>query len=237
VAFPTVSDAATTAVATNDATPTANYPATVASDDLLILFTSNDGSGDSPSYSAPMTLIVAEAGDAGGCGDGAAYEFAAGDEDGGTVDWTISGAEESVCRILAIAGAHATTPPEGALSGSEKTDTSPDSPSVSPSWGAEDNMFIAFYAQNNGGAATAYPTSYADNQVTAFSSAASGNCSMGLATRELNATSDDPAVFTSDTSAAWAALTVVVRPAAGVAATPHGVFGHPLHGPFAGPVG
>ena len=71
------------------------------------------------------------------------------------------------------------------------------------------------------GKATAYPTNFDDNQHT-FDSTTGDNTivNYGVATRELNASSEDPGAFVKNSTDGWRAFTLAIRPKVG---TPVGI--------------
>ena len=94
--------------------------------------------------------------------------------------------------------------------------TAPDPPSLTPSWGAKDTLWLAAVGYFAGTATvTAYPTNYSNGRNDRLDNGDYG-VGIGSARRELNAASEDPGTFTLS---AWSRLisnTVAVQPAAGV---------------------
>lgn len=141
-----------------------------------------------------------------------AYKFADGTE-GSTISVSVSaGTGSAVTRALItrIQNAHASSAPEMA-SVANGSGTTPNPPSLSPSWGSDKTLWIALFGCQNDTTAnvTAYPTNYDDNQKFIPNSATT---TIAWATRELEASSDDPGTFTISTSRTWGARTVGVRP-------------------------
>jgi hypothetical protein len=129
-----------------------------------------------------------------------------------TLTVNYSAAEVTGYYVYRITGAHASTPPEAAAV--IGTSATPDPPNLAPSWGAEDNLWVAGFALDDGTKTlSSYPTNYSDNQATVAGSTA--GVRLGIATRELNASSENPGSFTVSASDSWVALTIAVRPAAG----------------------
>lgn len=152
---------------------------------------------------------------------GVAYKWSDGTETGTfTVTQAGSPTGNAVTFLMSIPGAHPSTPPEA---GGFATGTlaNADPGSLSPSWGAEDTLWIAIGAvgeTSTGGTwtglTTTPPANYG-NQDTASGTIADiiGALGTGIAFRQLNAASDDPGAFTNDISnTRWAGLTVAVRP-------------------------
>jgi hypothetical protein len=110
---------------------------------------------------------------------------------------------------------------DGGVNGSdpdaEGDDTNPNPSIATVSGGAaSDALWFACGTSEGGSPEAEYtvaPASYT-NLSTQSTNAGSGGCSMGLARRELNAESENPGAFTQDSSFAWAAMTIAVRPAA-----------------------
>jgi hypothetical protein len=107
---------------------------------------------------------------------------------------------------------HGTTPPEASSTSGATGD--PDPPSLTPSWATDDTAWAAGFGADLESIVTGFPTSYDSNQHGDSSASGAGSATHGIATRELNAASDDPGVFTRDVSDDWVAYTVAVRPSA-----------------------
>lgn len=88
--------------------------------------------------------------------------------------------------------------------GATGSSVNPDPPSLTPSWGARNTLWLAVCGYGNNSAITNYPTSYTDgfNYKTSYS--------VGSARRELNVASENPAVLTIATSIGWVANTIAV---------------------------
>lgn len=226
MAFPVVSSAGYSEEAENATSHDVVLPAGIVSGDLLLLFVSLDGAPTLSGFPAGWTQVIRTSATAAVAevwykiADGSEVNFA----------YTSSGVETSVNRCLRITSWHGTTAPE-ATGATSTGNTTPNPPTLTPSWGSADTLWAAYYGMDGGagatGEATAYPTSYANNQYTDVSGiGGAGTVAMAVATRELAAASDDPGTFTSNRSDAWAALTVAVRPAAagaGGAPPGHGI--------------
>ena len=142
------------------------------------------------------------------------YKFASGAESNTT--YSLSTAIESATRVLRITGAHASTPPECATN--EFTGDFPNTPSLTPSWGAEDTLFYSIFSKYNGSdSINAYPTNYIKYQYNGGGGALP--LQVGTAARELNATSDDPDGYNLDGAGNGVGITLAIRPAAAAAAT------------------
>jgi hypothetical protein len=133
---------------------------------------------------------------------------------GGSFDLT-SSSEGFAHAMAVIDGAHASTDPVGTFV--TATDANPDPP-VCPaagdlSWGTEDTLWIVTYGWDGNNAHSAYPTNYANDQIT-DRWANTGGSGVAMATRELAAANEDPGTATIGGSDQWVAATIAVRPAA-----------------------
>jgi hypothetical protein len=136
-----------------------------------------------------------------------AYRFADGTE-GSSISVT-TGNAKGAHFCYRITGMHASQAPEAGTAVNATT-TTPNPPSVSPSWGAEDNLFIAVCSNDNDNQVNAYPTNYSLGQLSVKTTATS-TVAIGVAGRQLNASSDDPGTFTISGSERTTANTIVVR--------------------------
>ena len=133
-----------------------------------------------------------------------------------SVTITTSSSEMSNSHSYLISGAHASQAPEGA-STATGNDANPNPPSLNPSWGSEETLFVAFAATRFATTFSAAPTNYTDliNGPTEDDA----NASAGSARRVLTADSEDPGTFTNGGGANWITTTVAVRIAAAGDAT------------------
>lgn len=213
MAFPTIQTADTKngVVTTNSNSWTLIYPTNIAAGDLLIAFVAADGF---PSLTWPANWVGI-----GATSGGAAvvlavrYKIALGSESG-TFTVSLDATEQGAWRIFRITGWHGTTPPDSASIDGGGSSQFPDPPNLNASWGAADNLWFASCGVDTSRTISVYP--YPDNQ-TADVSGGSGGATLGLCTKNLNASSDNPGTFTISASDDWAVETVVVRPAASVA--------------------
>lgn len=147
-------------------------------------------------------------------------KVAAGTEAGTSPVFTTDSGANSSHQVYRVTSWHGTTPPEGGTSATSSS-TTPNPPSLTPSWGAEDTLWIAAF---NGGfngspSVSTYPTNYT-NGVDTVSGGGFQVSLLGTARRELNAASDDPGTFTISGAAEWVAQTVAVCPAVAIPPSP-----------------
>jgi hypothetical protein len=210
MAFPTATTLAS-ARTTNGTSLVINYPSTAAAGDLVLVFAGADSGASAFTWpggwaslgTANFTGFIAEV----------VYAVQSGGETSVTVTHT-SERSNAIAVLIPAASWHGTSAPEMAtpVTGSS---TTPNPPSLTPSWGADDTLWIAGLFADDSNAplpVTSWPTNYADNQTQQYSNTSA--CDQALATRGLNAASEDPGTFTMTKTETWSAVTVAVRPAA-----------------------
>jgi hypothetical protein len=210
--FPTVAGTAATYVASGTSWACA-LPASVAAGDLLFVFVSGDSAISDVKY--PGSWV--ELWDLNGVSNlfSGAYLVAAGGETSVTVSLNGGSADDLVCLTYRITGWHGTTPPEDGVAVEHDTPAHPNPPSLTPSWGAEDTLWIAV-----GSAGRCEDTNYSglvsqngDSDGSPVNCSNDTQPSIGAAVRSLNATSDNPGAFTiSNTASGGGSNTVAVRP-------------------------
>lgn len=192
-----------------------NMPATVDSGDLLIALVEvrNAGTWTKPSGWNDITTLSQAGGGSVGKLNGF-YKIADGTEDGGTATWTASVGTSAIWQVIRVTSWHGTTPPEAATASGDVTSANP--PTLSPSWGSEDTLWLAVagHAAASTAAFTAAPASYSGFQNDGASSGG-GAVSLASSYRAVTASSEDPGTFTAGGSNRWwAAATIAIRPAA-----------------------
>jgi hypothetical protein len=122
---------------------------------------------------------------------------------------TLGASERGAARVYAIGGSHSSTA-SPALTATA-TSANPNPPSLDPSgWAAEDTLWIAVMAHDAGNlAVTAGPVNYTDFAEHRIGTATTG-AGFAFASRQLNAASEDPGVFTM-TAEDSVAATVAIR--------------------------
>jgi hypothetical protein len=214
-------------VATNVATAidpwSITLPASSAGELLVALL--RTGAADATGAITGWAVLVNDSSDAGAGNVYVMYRWADGTEGvsasvewsatrkGGAVVWRITGAENPATQAPEQVGANYTT-----------TANTADPPSISPTGGSKDYLFLALGAQDGEvGAFTASPASY--STITAANSGTGGtpgtNVQIGGASRQLTSASENPGVFTHAAAATGGrAITLAIHPAAPAAAIP-----------------
>jgi len=180
-------------VASCDATPTVTWP-----DASYVVLQ------DAAAASTTAKLVVV-------------YRRMAGGESGTFAVGT--GASEAMAwRLRIIRGVHATSAPEISVGATFTSIQAPDPDALTPSWGAEDTLWVAVEAHDGSVTTTGWPTNYTGDQTSDTGSVtAASRSGTGSAIRNLNATSDDPGVFATSAGEESRAATLAIRPAAGAA--------------------
>jgi hypothetical protein len=211
--FPRVASVATflgTGTDTTTHTGAGVIPANPRVGELLLMIAASDGNPTITGWDGTWTLI-----DSGNIsGNGAKSQIWAKISDGTetTFDLTTSVAERIGTWTARIRNWHGTTMPEVGTS-AVGSSLFPDPPSLSPSWGAEDTLWIAL-AHHGGGNidARSYPKNYEGGVQIKGNNVAAGNAIL-VSRRELNAASEDPGTCALSASDPWRAQTIAIRPA------------------------
>lgn len=227
MAFPQVTFTNTSGETSNVTTHTVSLPATVAANDFLLIFAGINGT---PSITPPSgwTTLLDLPGT--NCKLAIFKKKAAGTEGGTTVTFgTGAGENSSHCAYAGDDWSEDINDIE-ISTGATGSNTAPDSDSVTASWGSDENLFISAYGLRRGRTISTYPSSYTGNQLESRGIDSTGGSSAACASRELNASNDDPGVYAIISSSPWAAATVVIKPASGSAPvlslpTPSGTLG------------
>lgn len=178
-------------------------PAGITAGDLLIAVFGYVTLGATVTPPAGWTLV----GSGGSVLALAIYRRTANGSEGGTATFTTSASAASMHNTYRIAGQHASSNPEISA-----FPTTADPPSLSPSWGAANTLWLAILAHTaNSPDITAAPANYTN----LLKSASVSSALVGSARRLLNAASENPGVFTaSGSSPADVSCTLAIRPAA-----------------------
>jgi hypothetical protein len=194
---------------------------TCAAGDLLIAVVSADGNPNfAGTLTTNMTSFVAKAANGTAVTAQCFYRICDGSE---TSPWVLNldASETGTVSFILIPAAtwHGTTVPEGVAWVNVDT-TNPDPPSLNPAgWGTEDTLWIAVVAYDLGTVTvSAYPANYTDDQTNIRGNNASGT-GHGVATRSLNAASDDPGTFTLSATEDTLSTLIAVRPTSGLTVT------------------
>ncbi|GAH69806.1 unnamed protein product, partial [marine sediment metagenome] len=182
-------------------------PANIASGDLLLVFFSSDGASTITFPEGWTQLFQTENGTY--VTFGAWYRIADGEE-GATITVTTSTSEMTAHTSYRIIG-YSGTPEIGTATTGINGFSDP--PSLTPTWGALDTLWLAIEGHDYHQDVLDYPVNYTDGRCDYASS--NGGCGVATARRELNAISEDPSSFYMSADQ-WVANTVAIKPEEGV---------------------
>ena len=207
--FPNVESSTLSTTNANTMSHPVALPATVNSGDVLVVAAAWDGSPTITWDNATAGTWTEKVNRANGtsCRVVVYSKIADGTEGGKTLSLTSSASEQMVARVFRISGAHGDV---------EAADTAtsnipPNPPSLTPSWGEADTLWLAIVAIDTLAHAEGAPSNY--GPLTSDSSSASGLATLATAYRQLTAATEDPGVFTGMGNVPWAAATIAIRPA------------------------
>jgi hypothetical protein len=204
VAFPTVTNSANT-TSTSSASLALTMPASIVAGRLLLAVSASSVNEAATTAMTGWTKLAATQ-KASGAGTLAAFAKIAAGSDTGTVTGSTAARSITTYQIDAWSGVLA----DIQLSIVDVATLDP--PSVTPGFGALDYLWLA--AVRNGAAITAAPTNYG-TLVTAGSATV-----VGSAQRNLNASSEDPGVFTGTVATSPVTATIAIKPVAAAVTNP-----------------
>ena len=191
------------------------------SGDLIVIAWATDGSG-AANFSTSATRVdgtgswaftagFADENHTAGCNGGIRYRVADGTEPS-TLRFTTSASEHFCARAYVIqAGTFDSTTPITVTRGTEAATAAVVTPNCDPAGGAADFLWITGYAADDDDESTAAPTNYS-NFVCIESAQSTTSCSLGIADRELNATSENPGDFTMAAAEEHIPWTLAIHP-------------------------
>jgi hypothetical protein len=193
---------------TNQNSFAAPLPASIAAGNLLLLFYTVIEDPTPPTVTTPSGWTLFSTETVGFTRTYAFWKIASGSE-GATVTVTHSGLARPASTSYRITGHDAAQAPELLYAANSN-----DPPSLTPSWGNQNNLWVAGTSGVSGTNVTAptYPSGYSDNQLTTASSNGAGG-KMATATKGAIGSSDNPAAFVNNLPTNPVAFTVAVKPA------------------------
>ena len=228
--FPTRQSNTGGAAASSSISHVVNMPAGVTSGDLLVIIF---GTRASRTITEPSgwTKLSQSAGS--NTSLAVIYKKSDGTE-GADETVTLSANAWAAWETYRITGAvdPASQAPEAAYAFADVDESSGDPPSLTPTGGAKDYLWLTVAFKRDDDEVTTFPANYVN---TGFERTASTPAALGFAERTVNASSEDPGVFSWAQAADWTAVTIAIHPAAG-GANPKGPLGMVLNGPFGGPM-
>lgn len=208
MAFPTIEDVTESFNAVASTNLIVSMPAVVNAGDLLLLLISPDGSAAAGISATGWTSKLSNAFSSSARID-VQCKIADGSEAGGTVTFTCSSSKAFSAQLYRISGWYGNLGGVEVSSAVGATTASPDPPSLTPSAGALDYLWIATCVSSSSRNLSGIPTNYTNGLKTTDGS----TTVIFSARRFLNAASEDPGTFSLAGSSTTNAATIAVRPA------------------------
>lgn len=232
MAFPTVSDRISRTFSSRATSQSVTLPATVNANDLLLIqFTCQYSAGAADPLSTPTgftALATAEGAPAPPSRYSVGWfaKLADGTEDGTNVSFATVGSASitAVAEIRRIAASSWFQSIASGISISTVTSaiaSSVSPPSVTASWGSDDNLFIVSAgAADDDVAFNSAPANYSQLTSAVTGAGTNNGCSVGCTERELAAASDSGGTFGLASTESIRCTRLVIRPAAAVTGNP-----------------
>lgn len=217
MAFPTVQSRTTGASTATATSHTVTLPATInAGDLLLVAFTCGGGSGTTLTWdntTAGTWTTVADATHTTAVRGTLLSKVASGTESGAALSITLSASAQVAWTIWRITG-HQGSVEAGSAIGSSVTIAFS---ALTPSWGADDNLWIAAAHINSSPTVSTYSTNYTNP--TRAAGTGTGRMTTESCERLLNASSETPSSWTLSGANTHVQYTIAVRPSGGLTIT------------------
>ena len=221
--FPVVETTNVSEESSNTGSHTVNMPASVVSGELVFV---GFGTSDDPgtvTWPSAFTQIFGVF-ESRGANEGMYGAWAKGADVTGSSTVTVSTSNNVRSSHVSyrISGAEDpdTQPPEAATA--NDTNGAPNPPSLSPTGGAKDYLWLAVGSSSHAPTYSAFSTSYINGiQIANDVSGSATRTSTGGCQRQLNASSEDPSVWSSseESSAEWVGATIAIHPSGAATAT------------------
>ncbi|MGE3463890.1 MAG: hypothetical protein AB7I04_18430 [Pseudomonadales bacterium] len=205
--FATLEEVTSTNFNSAATTHNVNMPATVNAGDGLMCLFGAQGTGTVVTTPSGWSLVHH---DQQIQGDWNLYtkDTVAGDEDGTTVNFATDASVKAVAQVFRFRTGTFAFPPE--INGTLLFVAQPDSPSLAPSWGSDDTLWIAGYFAGGVSAHTSVPSGYGTVNDTANSGASS--VMLRTATRTNAASSEDPGAWVTQFNVSGLQFTIGIQP-------------------------
>lgn len=210
MAFPSIGSSNTSVESSDVTTHNIAYPASIADGDLLVAQITTDANETITWPEGWFTCFSQSNGTE--CTVSVAYRYADGSESG-TIDVTTGTVENSAHWCVRIPAGEFDIGCPVVWATATGTSATPDPPSLTPGFGAQDYLWICGYGaddDDNFGAGFE-PTSYtAGSEVESAQTTTS--CMCGYAYRQVNGSSEDPGTFDMAASEGWVSFTLAIVP-------------------------
>lgn len=210
MAFPTITDEATSSDSSASTGHTVVLPTTVNAGETLLTLFAHDDDVENVTFPAGWTKIL-DLDSGATVGLAVAYRKADGTEGGTTINVTTASAEETAHHVYSIAGATDPTVRAPEVLATTGNSTQPNSPSLSPTGGEKDYLWFSAIGADASPVVNSFPSGYS-NTGSEDSSPSSGNCTVAWSEKTTTAASEDPGIFNISISEQWVAATIAIHP-------------------------
>lgn len=210
-AVATTSNGSTNGSGANTTSHTLNYPSGVASGDLVVAHAVFDAS-PSVTWASGWNSLYSAAHSGSSIGNEVHWREADGTE-GASITVTTGASEADSWEMFRVTGAEDpdTQAPELAAFDSTSDSTTPDPPSLTPTGGAKDYLWLVFAGNDTGNQSySVFP--YASNNIDEGGGNTGNDVSTGACSTTSNAASLNPGTFTIGASRPSTAITLAVHP-------------------------
>lgn len=186
---------------------TIDLPASIVAGETLIVIVGQEATG-TVTFPAGWTNFGSQVGATVAQCD--VYWRLADGEEGASLTATTAASRRITYISMRISGATDPTsqPPESAAA--TNANSHPDTPSLTPTGGSKDYLWMTTYGIDDGRTVSTWPTNYTGNNIEEVYT---NVVSTGMATRELAAISENPGAFGMSSADSWGGFTVAVHPA------------------------
>jgi len=207
MAFPQVASVTPSQFSSAATSHSVAFPATVNAGDLLIILAASSNTGTQTPAASGFTLI--------GGNNNRCYllaKVAAGTEGGSSVSLTMTNSATCAAQVIRITGWYGDLAGvENATANSVGSSAQANPPSVTASWGSDDNLWLACCGGVQDFTITGIPTDYTNDVLT---DSGGGAATVVSTRRELASATNDPANFAGiNPTTANRSYTIVIRPA------------------------
>lgn len=149
--------------------------------------------------------------------------------------WGASGARNSAIMIQVWRGAASGTYNDASTTGASGSGTMANSPSITTVTAAALVVACGFNDDSNVEGSASAPSGYSNYNGQQVGDSDADSITLLIASREIASPgAEDPGAFGGGATTAWNACSIALKPLS--TAHPAGPLGHPLHGPFGGPI-
>ncbi len=189
-------------------THTVAMPTGVVSGDLLVIIF---GTRTAPTITEPANWTKISQSTGSNTAIAVMYKVSDGTEGADEIVATGVPAVNAAWEVYRISGAAnpASQAPEVAYAFADVDETDGDPPNLTPTGGAKNYLWFTAAFKRDDGNVTAFPGSYTN---TGFEKVALAPAVIGFAERTLNASSENPGVFSWGVAADWTAVTIAIHP-------------------------